>query len=152
MIVVLLWIQDAQKALMYLKCRARKRLQHNMYVDHISRQKLQIISSTYQPSLLSRCELEITNTFSFLNIVPSLPPFMLILQWVSIYSQNSSRSFSSLQPFTHLFALFPPWPQEPTLGGALPSLCTSSVAPGSQRTCQVKHWLWPTALSWDVSS
>lgn len=56
------------------------------------------------------------------------------------------------QPSAHASALGSSWPREPCLGGGLPSLRTSSMAPGSQRTCQVQHGLQPTVLSWDRSS
>lgn len=83
---------------------------------------------------------------NFLNVLLSRPK-----NESAYYSQNSSRSFSSPQASSHSSALnF--WPQGPSLGGGLSGPHTSSVAPGSQRTCQVQHGLQPKAQSWDGSS
>lgn len=84
---------------------------------------------------------------SFLNLLLNRPN-----NESAFYSTNSSRSFSSPQPSSHPSALSSSWPREPCLGGGPPGPRTSSVAPGSQRTCQVQHGLRPTALSWDGSS
>lgn len=105
-----------------------------------------IVNNTYV-FLLTSSPLFPLSSKSFLNLLLSRPN-----SESAFYSQNSSRSFSSPQPSTHPSALGSSWPQEPCLGVGLPRLRTSSVAPGSQRTCQVQHGLRPTVLSRDRSS